>query len=399
MSWRDERRRDRAAEAEQARANAVTAAEVETIRERARADSDRAAREQRAQLRREAKRESRTTRVAHKDAARQRRVRLLLAARAWLAVHAVDLLIYPLAGVSAVMAVPAMAAFGHDVYGTAAGYALPVITELGMWAFAVAVQYTRRRHADRPVWALQLGVWSFATVAAVLNALHGLARGVDAGAVMAVASVAGVMAHQLVTAAPRRSRAERDAARVARREARKVAAVRGAAVRTAVAEIGQDGTARLVFAPGRYRLGSRWGRRRLTAATVPGLTVTPVLDSAWEDLDRELADLLADPDPRPDRGPDSTSGSIDTLDRDAGSTVRPPIDRPGERRGSARRRRRPARQARSIEELRAELLARIEADPDSIDPSSAESIRRALRCSPARARRLRDDHQSGEKEV
>ena len=156
------------------------------------------------------------------------------------------------------MAVPAMAAFGHDVYGTAAGYALPVITELGMWAFAVAVQYTHRRHADRPVWALQLGVWSFATVAAVLNALHGLARGVDAGVVMAVASVAGVVAHQLVTAAPRRSRAERDAARMARREARKVAAVRGAAVRAAVAEIGQDGTARLVFAPGRYRLGSRW---------------------------------------------------------------------------------------------------------------------------------------------
>jgi hypothetical protein len=369
VSWRDERRRDRAAEAEQARANAMNAAEVEAIRERARAEIDRTAHEQR-----------REARVAGKDAARRRRVRLLIAARAWMAGHAVDLLIYPLALVSAVMAVPAMAAFGYDVYGTAAGYALPVITELGMWAFAAAVQYTRRRHPDRPVWALQVGVWSFATVAAVLNALHGLARGVDAGAVMAVASVAGVMAHQLVTAAPRRSRAERDAARMARREARKVAAVRAAAVRAAVAEIDQDGTARLVFAPGRYRMD----RRRLTAAAVPGLPVTPVLDTAWDALDRELSDLLTDPDP----GPAAVSGSVGTLD--PGSTDRP---------RSTRRRRRTTRQTRSIEELRAELRARIEADPGSIDPTSAESIRRALRCSPARARRLRDDHQSGEKEA
>lgn len=371
MSWRDERRRDRAAEAEQARANAVTAAEIEAIRERARAETERAAHEQR-----------REARVAEKDAARRRRARLVLAARAWMAGHAVDLLIYPLALVSAVMAVPAMAAFGHDVYGTAAGYALPVITELGMWAFAAAVQYTHWRHADRPVWALQCGVWSFATVAAVLNALHGLARGVDAGAVMAVASVAGVMAHQLVTAAPRRSRAERDAARMARREARKVAAVRAAAVRAAVAEIDQDGAARLVFAPGRYRVG----RRRLTAAAVPGLPVTPALDTAWGALDRELSDLLTDPDP----GPNAGSGSVGTLDRDPGSTDRP---------RSTRRPRRTTRQTRSIEELRAELRARIEADPGSIDPTSAESIRRALRCSPARARRLRDDHQSGEKEA
>lgn len=410
MSWREERRRDRTAEAEQARANAVTAAEIEAIRERSRAVSDRAASAQQAQLRRESVQERRTVRVARKDAARQRRVRLLLAVRNWLAAHAVDLLIYPLAMVSAVMAVPAMAAFGRDVYGTAAGYALPVITELGMWAFAIAVQYTHRRYPDRPVWALQLGVWSFATVAAVLNALHGLARGVDAGVVMAVASVAGVVAHQLVTAAPRQSRADRDASRMTRREARKVAAVRGAAVRAAVAEIDIDGTARLVFAPGRYRLGSRWRRSRLTAAGVSGLPVTPALDTAWDTLDRELADLLANPDQLLGRGPDSTGGSVGILDRDTGSTAQPPIDRPEPTRRAEgdrpldqvnrrSRTRRNARQARSIEELKAELQTRIEADPDSIDLRSAESIRRALRCSPARARRLRDDHQRGKKEV
>lgn len=392
MSWREERRRDRAAEAE-----------IEAMRERARAESDRAAHAQRAQLRREAVRERRTARDARKSAARQRRVRLLRATRDWLTARAVDLLIYPLAVVSAVMAVPAMAAFGHDVYGTAAGYALPVITELGMWAFAIAVQYTHRRHPDRPVWALQLGVWSFATVAAVLNALHGLARGADAGLVMAVASVAGVVAHQLVTAAPRRSRAERDAARMARREARKVAAARGAAVRAAVAEIDADGSARLVFAPGRYRLRTRWPRRsRLTAQAVSGLPVVPALDSTWDALDRELADLLANPDQQPtsDRGPVAETGSVATLDRDAAS---PAVDRADEQRKSPRRpRQRPTRgtrKARSIDELRAELRARIDADPGSIDPTSAESIRRALRCSPARARQLRDDHRSGGKEV
>lgn len=392
MSWREERRRDKVAEAE-----------IEAMRERARAESDRAAHAQRAQVRREAVRERRTARDARKGAVRQRRARLLRAARDWLAPRAVDLLIYPLAVVSAVMAVPAMAAFGHDVYGTAAGYALPVITELGMWAFAIAVQYTHRRHPDRPVWALQLGVWSFATVAAVLNALHGLTRGVDAGLVMAVASVAGVVAHQLVTAAPRRSRTERDAARMARREARKIAAARGAAVRAAVAEIDVDGTARLVFAPGRYRLRTRWLRRgRLAAQVVSGRPVVPALDSTWDALDRELADLLADPDqqrPR-DRGPATENGSVGTVDQDAAS---PAVDRADEQRKSTRRpRQRPTRgtrKARSIDELRAELRARIDADPGSIDPTSAESIRRALRCSPTRARQLRDDHRSGGKEV
>lgn len=392
MSWREERRRDRAAEAEQARANAVAAAEIAAIRERTRAESDRAADAQRTQLRH-----------AARVAARQNRARLSRAVRDWLTAHVVDLLIYPLAVVSAVMAVPAMAAYGHDVYGTAAGYALPVITELGMWAFATAVQYTYRRHPDRPVWALRLGVWSFATVAAMLNVLHGLTRGADAAVVMAVASVAGVMAHQLVTAAPRRSRAERDATRLARREDRKVATVRGAAVRAAVAEIDQNGTARLVFAPGRYRLTSRWRRGRLVAAAVSGLPVTPALDTRWDALDRELADLLTDPDQGPGRGP------VGTLDPDAGSTL-PPIDRPGEQRKSTRpaeadrrsdrairrsRTRRNARQARSLDDLRAALRARIEADPDSIDLTSAESIRRALRCSPARARQLRDDHKFG----
>jgi len=50
----------------------------------------------------------------------------------------------------------------------------------------------------------------------------------------------------------------------------------------------------------------------------------------------------------------------------------------------------PAR--RSIEELRRELTAAIDSDSIEIDPTSAESIRKTLRCSPARARQLRDEY-------
>jgi hypothetical protein len=116
-------------------------------------------------------------------------------------------------------------------------------------------------------------VWTFTAVAFVVNFGHGYQGnpnlttdgGMLAGLVMGVASTAGVVAHQLVTAAPRRSRTERDTTRVARGEARKLARVRRAAVRAAVAEISTDGTARLVFTPGRYTLGVR----RLRTASAP----------------------------------------------------------------------------------------------------------------------------------
>lgn len=45
---------------------------------------------------------------------------------------------------------------------------------------------------------------------------------------------------------------------------------------------------------------------------------------------------------------------------------------------------------RSIEQLRTEFTGAIEAG--SVDPTSAESIRKTLRCSPKRARQLRDEH-------
>ena len=82
-----------------------------------------------------------------------------------------------------------------------------------------------------------------------------------------------------------------------------------------------------------------------------------------------------------------------------------PVDRPGStppsRRAGTRSGRRPAhrpaaRSVRSIEQLRAELHAAI--DAGRIDPRpSAEAIRRLLACAPARARLLRDElaHHAG----
>ena len=98
------------------------------------------------------------------------------ALRRWAAAHQVDLLIYPLAVVSAIMAVPAMGVFGMQTYGDVTGSVLPILSELGMWAFAIAVKLSRDTNRDRPVWALQLGVWAFTAVSFALNVIHGLER-------------------------------------------------------------------------------------------------------------------------------------------------------------------------------------------------------------------------------
>lgn len=261
---RAQRRLDEAARAEEARKNAVVLAQIETTKEAAQAERERADAEHRARQDRQARAEKDVRRVT----ARTRRSARVAAARGWMAAHVVDLLIYPLALVSAVMAVPAMAAYGYSLYKSATGLALFFITELGMWAFSLAVHVTRYRHPERPVWALQVGVWAFTAAGFGVNFGHGLTStgSVFDGVVMGLASVAGVIAHQLVTASPRRSRTERDAARMAARVARKVSRVQRAAVRTAVAQIEADGTARLVFTTGTYMLNRR---HRLAPTTTP----------------------------------------------------------------------------------------------------------------------------------
>lgn len=388
-SFREERRKDRAAEAEAKRADQIAAAEAEAVRLAAMSQARRAATEQQhahERARAEAKQ-------AAKDKRADRRKAAVAGLRAWAAAHVVDLLIYPLAVVSAIMAVPAMAAYGAQVYGTATGYALPVISELGMWAFALAVQASRTRDPQRPVWALQTGVWGFAAVAFGLNTLHGLHRGPSAGVVMGVASVAGVLAHQLVTAAPRRSRTQRQEARITRLAERKTKRIRQAAVRQAVAEIDTTGNARLVYAPGRYVLAGRripGVRPRLVTAVVPGLPV----ESESTDWDRGLADLLAHGTRATgvDTGAEGVEsapdgpGVVGTLDRPGDLQESTPVDPPTQGRI-------PGPSTRSIQTLRAELRAAVQAG--RVDPTSAQSIRKALRCAAKTARQLRDEYRQG----
>lgn len=384
------RRDDRAAAAEQARRDADAAAERALHAEAVRAEvADR----------------RRAERAARKNTdraqARQRAAARRAAAGAWLSAHRIDLLIYPLAIASALMAVPAMATYGAHLYGGATGYVLPVLSELGMWAFALAVQARRHGDPEAPVWSLQVGVWTFAAVAAGLNIAHGATAGPSAGTVtglvMGIVSIAGVVAHQLVVARPRRARRTRDeraTARQSRAAARKLADARRAALDAAVAEIDADGDARLVIAPGTYRVHRTAVRRRarLTPAATPGLPVeaSPV----GEDLAAEITSYLSSlPVPSADDPADGTGNQPRT--DDTGSDGERPgghgvatADRPPRRPRKPRAHRLPL--TRSLDQLRAELAAALAAG--EVDPTSAESIRKTLRCAPGRARTLRDEH-------
>jgi hypothetical protein len=194
VSWREEARRDR-----------LTRAQIDRDREAARA---------------RLRREDAHARTAARTQARRARAARRAARAGWVRGHAVGLLFVPVITVPAVLAWTAMAAYGALLYGPA-GRSLPAFSEGAMWAFAAATTITRRRHPDRPVWHLRAGTAGFAAVGAALNFAHGMTaaaglRGPMTGAVYAVISVAGVTVHQLVTAGPRRTRAERDAARLAR---------------------------------------------------------------------------------------------------------------------------------------------------------------------------------------
>lgn len=311
MGLRDQRRADRVADREQDRLDrqaetqaaaeaAQAQAEADAVRQRAADESRQAAAAQR-RTEQQAQREHAEQVRARRRQVRQERLARL---RQWAGGHVVELLVYPLALVSAVVAIPAMAGYGSQVYDTGTGWALPALTELGMWAFALAVQASRARDPQRPVWSLQTGVWLFGAVALALNALHGAQRGLDAAVVMGVASVAGVVAHQLVTASPRRSAAERAEARRTRRERRKRARIEALATRQAVAELDSAGRARLVYRPGLVTITTgRFRRPRLTSTAVPGREVAPAADG-W---DAALATLA---ETGPDTGRDETVSGV-----------------------------------------------------------------------------------------
>jgi hypothetical protein len=268
-SWREERRTDRASDAAIARDDAIAAAKAQAVLIAAQADAERTA----ATAREDQARKARQAQAARRAARRDRRRKTLTSLRRWAGASVVDLLIYPLALVSAAMAVPAMSSYGVTLYGPVTGWLLAAISELGMWAFALAVQISRRRTPDRPVWALQLGIIAFAGANMALNFVHGLSvahvGGPSTGGVMAIVSVAGVVAHQLAVTGARRSRTAREAARLLRRQRRHQAAVARLAVRAAVADVAADGAVTLVYRAGRFAASRSWtGRARLVPAPV-----------------------------------------------------------------------------------------------------------------------------------
>jgi hypothetical protein len=258
LGWREEIRQDR-----------LLRAQIDRDREAARAGLRITERDARAR----ARREDAQARTTARRQARRARAACRTAQAAWVRAHVLDLLFVPVIAVPAVLAWTAMAAYGSQVYGPP-GLALPAFSEGAMWAFAAATTLTRHRHPGRPVWHLRLGTAVFAAYGAALNFAHGMTaapvpgvpRGPAVAIVMAVVSVAGVTAHQLVTAGPHRPAAERAHARIARAAARRELGARRAALRHAVADLDEHGNARLVYTPGLATLTRRGGRTQLDHA-------------------------------------------------------------------------------------------------------------------------------------
>lgn len=254
LSRRAEQREDARLRAELDLAREAAHAEVRRADDRAWAEERRAAR---------------ADKTARKAEARLERAKAGKARRAWLQDHTVDLLFVPVIGVPGALAWDAMASYGASVWGPL-GFALPLFSEGAMWAFDAAVTIRRRREPDKPVWHLQLGIAIFGAYAGALNFLHGMApttahHGLVIAVSMALVSVAGVIAHQLVIAGPRRSRAERELARFRREAERRQAAARKAATRMALVEVDEEGHADLVYEAGTYRLTRGLSGRRLAA--------------------------------------------------------------------------------------------------------------------------------------
>ncbi|MCK9895207.1 hypothetical protein [Frankia sp. AgB32] len=270
MSWAEERREDRASQLR-------IQAEVRERALRLQADLTDAREARRENLRKERKQE----RDDARGEAREKR-------EAWRAEHSVDLMVYPMAVVCGVISIPAMAHYGKQIYGNATGYGLPVISELGMWAFAAAVAHTEKHYPDRPTSRYTMGIFVFASVGAVMNYLHGSADGHGAtrGIMMAIVSVAGVIAHQIAIAKPRVSRAERAQRRLDQLAHRKLVKARRVAIRRAAVDLAGDGSAELVYTPGRSGMAAP----RLRALRV-GLSPVPEL-RAW----RQQVLAATDPD-------------------------------------------------------------------------------------------------------
>ncbi|MCA1228654.1 DUF2637 domain-containing protein [Saccharopolyspora sp. 6M] len=319
-------------------------------------------------------------------AARRARVREV---RVWLAGHPIELLMGVIVLVPAVLAWSAMADYGAEIFGPALGWGLPLFSEGSMWAFAVAAHAARRE--GKPAGALQVGVWTFATVAGVLNFTHGLTLpggGLGAAVVMALVSIGGVIVHQLITAGPTRTRRTRRERIAARRAAR----MERAALRQSVGRVDEHGRVVGLHAPATVTLRrSMTGRARLQRTTAPGLG-DDAPDPSGIDRAAQLADeveqYLRDAPQTPRETPPAVpvEETPDTASDQRRDT--PPAPR---KTGRVKATRHP--RSRSMEQLRDELR---QAHRDGrVDPASAESIRTTLHVSRDRAKTLRDEWNDG----
>jgi hypothetical protein len=261
-SWSEERRKDRAAAAEQARADQLAAAQSGVQQRRVDNEARVAALKVRAV-------EARKDRAEHRDL-REKRAKKL---RQWLVDEAPAAIVM---GAPMLLAWTAMAAYGHQIYGPV-GWILPLFSEAAMVWFALAVRRAVREK-NRPVGWLRVGLVVFAAQSAALNFVHGIAGpggSWDRGVVMAVVAVGGVTVHQLITAGPRagRSRADRMQARTTQLARRRVAAIQRAAVGQALGELADDGTVRLVYRAGVVTLQRHGWLRRVRV--VEALPVVP----------------------------------------------------------------------------------------------------------------------------
>jgi hypothetical protein len=252
-TWQDQRRLDEHAQAQ-----------IDREREDRQAANKLAAIETAARLKRDADDAREARKTARTEARRQARGKSWGKVTGWIGGHVKDLLLAPVIVVPGVLAWTAMATYGASVYGSP-GRMLPAFSEGAMWAFAVAVKITRHGDArpleddpaaePSPVWHLLLGTAVFAGFGFALNFSHGYAvwskngatTGIATGLFMGLISVAGVTADQIVNAGPRRTRAEKDAARLARRERKRLAEAARKAVDTALVELDANGTARLIY--------------------------------------------------------------------------------------------------------------------------------------------------------
>ena len=245
-SWREERRLDRLAQADADERRA----DARQQREFAAADKTR-------QLRAADRAAKRAARIS----ARQDRGKQWEARGKWCRRHAEALVMIPVIGVPGGLAWTGMADYGYQQYGMP-GLALPAFSEAAMWVFAMRTTATRRRDPGAPIWHLRLGTAVFTGYSGALNFLHGFAAGgVVSGVTMALVSMAGVIAHQITTAGPRKTRQQRSADRIARKAARKAKRAEAAAIAAGIVVIGADGRAEVTVRPGAASLRRRWPLR------------------------------------------------------------------------------------------------------------------------------------------